>query len=151
MGKVQSDTIEKKMKPRGSHRAPSRNPQPVATIKSDGRDIITASVTKYGPQDGGKNPCIIVRKGEDPAPTRTEGEATQHNIAVASISVADKLAEKLEDWWQAKGDRKTVMFDPVDSLTSKIEGELSEIADNIEGICDQFRGGLSVNIISEDD
>lgn len=69
MGKVQSDTIEKKMKPRGSHRAPSRNPQPVATIKSDGRDIITASVTKYGPQDGGKNPCIIVRPGEDPAPT----------------------------------------------------------------------------------
>ena len=69
MGKVQSDTIEKKMKPRGSHRAPSRNPLPVATIKSDGRDIITASVTKYGPQDGGKNPCIIVRKGEDPEPT----------------------------------------------------------------------------------
>ena len=78
-------------------------------------------------------------------------EATQHDIAVAAISVADKLAEKLEDWWQAKGDRKTVMFDPADSLTSKIEGELSEIADNIEGICDQFIGGLSVHIISEDD
>ena len=78
-------------------------------------------------------------------------EATQHDIAVASISVADKLAGKLEDWWQARGDHKTVMFDPADSLTSKIEGELSEIADNIESICDQFRGGLSVNIISEDD
>ena len=70
---------------------------------------------------------------------------------VSTDNVADKLAEKLEDWWKAKGDRKTMMFDPADSLTSKIEGELSEIADNIEGICDQFRGGLSVNIISEDD
>ena len=78
-------------------------------------------------------------------------ESTQHNIAVSAISVADKLAEKLEDWWQAKGDRKTVMFDTADSLTSKIEGELSEIAGNIEGICDQFKGGLSVNIMSEDD
>jgi hypothetical protein len=65
--------------------------------------------------------------------------------------VADKLAGKLEDWWQARGDHKTVMFDPADSLTSKMECELSEIADNIESICDQFRGGLSVNIISEDD
>ena len=78
-------------------------------------------------------------------------EGTQHDIAVASISVADKLAGKLEDWWQARGDHKTVMFDPADSLTSKIEGELSEIAGNIESICDQFRGGLSVNIMSEDD
>jgi hypothetical protein len=78
-------------------------------------------------------------------------EATQHDIAVAAISVADKLAGKLEDWWQARGDHKTVMFDPADSLTSKMECELSEIADNIETICDQFRVGLSVNIVSEDD
>lgn len=34
-----------------------------------GETIFTAKVTSYGPQEGGKNPCIIVRPGEDPAPT----------------------------------------------------------------------------------
>ena len=30
---------------------------------------VTAEVTSYGPQQGGRNPCVIVRQGEDPAPT----------------------------------------------------------------------------------
>lgn len=30
---------------------------------------VRAEVTSYGPQQGGKNPCVIVRQGEDPAPT----------------------------------------------------------------------------------
>ena len=79
--------------------------------------------------------------------------STQHTFAVGAYQRRPTSwpGFKLEDWWQARGDHKTVMFDPADSLTSKMECELSEIADNIESICDQFRGGLSVNIVSEDD
>lgn len=65
-------------------------------------------------------------------------ELTQHNIAVAAISVADKLAEKLEDWWRSKGDHSTVMFDPQDSLTSRIEGELSAITEKLQDIHDRL-------------
>ena len=67
MGKVQSDSTETKMNPRGGLQAPARNPQPAG--QPVGRAIVTSEVTSYGPQQGGKNPCIIVRKGEDPAPT----------------------------------------------------------------------------------
>ena len=67
MGKVQSDTIETKVT-RGSRRASLWNPEPSAE-QSAGRAIVTTNVTIYGPQQGGKNPCIIVRKGEDPSPT----------------------------------------------------------------------------------
>lgn len=52
-------------------------------------------------------------------------------IAIASVNVAEQLAEKLNDWWRCKGDRSTVMFDPQDSLTSRIENELSDIADKL--------------------
>ena len=55
------------MSTRGSLTAPAWNPEPVG--QPIGGAIVTAKVTKYGPQDGGKNPCIIVRPGEDPAPT----------------------------------------------------------------------------------
>ena len=30
---------------------------------------VTTDVKVYGPQPNGKNPCVIVRPGEDPAPT----------------------------------------------------------------------------------
>ena len=66
MGKVQSD-IKTQMSTRGSLTAPAWNPEPVG--QPIGGAIVKAKVTKYGPQDGGKNPCIIVRPGEDPAPT----------------------------------------------------------------------------------
>lgn len=67
MGKVQSDTVETKMNLHGSQTAPAWNPQP--TGQPVGRAIVTAKVTSYGPQQGGQSPCIIVRPGEDPAPT----------------------------------------------------------------------------------
>ena len=55
-------------------------------------------------------------------------------IAIAAVNVADHLAQKLEEWWRCKGDRSTVMFDPQDSLTSRIEGELSDIAEKLQDI-----------------
>ena len=67
MGKVQSDKTETKMNLHGSHTAPAWNHEP--TGSTVGRAIVTAEVTQFGPQQGGKNPCIIVRPGEDPAPT----------------------------------------------------------------------------------
>jgi hypothetical protein len=66
MGKVQSDT-NKKVNTRRSLAAPAWDPTPHE--QHVGRAIVKSKVTKYGPQHGGKNPCIIVRPGEDPAPT----------------------------------------------------------------------------------
>lgn len=65
-------------------------------------------------------------------------EVVCEKIAIASVSVADKLAEKLEDWWRSKGDHSTVMFDPQDSLTSRIEGELSAITEKLQDIHDRL-------------
>lgn len=55
MGKVQSNTTEAVIS-RWGLTAPSGN-------------AIIAEVTSYGPQEGGKSPCIIVKNGTDPNPT----------------------------------------------------------------------------------
>ena len=57
-------------------------------------------------------------------------DVTAQNIAFASVNVAEKLASELEQWWTGK-DQSTVMFDVQDSLTSKLELNLSEIAENL--------------------
>lgn len=64
-------------------------------------------------------------------------DVTAQNIAIASVNVAEKLASELEQWWTGK-DNSTVMFDVQDSSTSKMEGWLSEIAENLEGIEDKI-------------
>jgi len=56
------------------------------------------------------------------------------NIAIAAVNVAGHLAQKLEEWWESKGDRSTVMFDPADSPTTRIENELADIAQKLEDI-----------------
>lgn len=66
MGKVQSDIKTKVRNHRGSLTAPSGNPRPAG--ESGGRAIVSTDVTTYGPQPDG-TPCVIVRPGEDPAPT----------------------------------------------------------------------------------
>jgi hypothetical protein len=33
------------------------------------QDQVKATATQYGPTEGGKSPCVIVRRGEDPEPT----------------------------------------------------------------------------------
>ena len=55
-------------------------------------------------------------------------------IANQATFAAEKLATKLQDWWTCTGDRQTVMFDPQDSLTSRIENELSGIAEKLQDI-----------------
>lgn len=55
-------------------------------------------------------------------------------IAHNSVTIAESLASQLEDWWAAKGDSETVMFDVQDSLTSKMEGKLSDIADKVNDL-----------------
>ena len=59
-------------------------------------------------------------------------EDTQHDIAVAAVSVAEKLVRELDNWWECKGDHATIMFDVDDSLTSNIERELFNIAGKLE-------------------
>jgi hypothetical protein len=67
-------------------------------------------------------------------------------ISFKAVLVADKLADKLDDWWQLKGEHQTVMFDVQDSLTSNIERELSGIAENISSIVEEMQGGMTVNV-----
>lgn len=57
MGKVQSDTFQEvSLHGRGCKASPEW-------------DLIEAKVTSCGPQADGQSPCVIVRPGEDPAPT----------------------------------------------------------------------------------
>lgn len=57
MGKVQSDTFQEvSLHGRGCKASPAWDP-------------IEAKVTSYGPQEGGKSPCVIVKQGTDPNPT----------------------------------------------------------------------------------
>lgn len=64
-------------------------------------------------------------------------DVTAQNIAFASVNVAEKLASELEQWWTGK-DKETLMFDVQDSLTSKMEGWLSAISENLKGIEDKI-------------
>lgn len=59
-------------------------------------------------------------------------------MCVVSINLAEKLADRLEKWWQAKGDGTTVMFDVGDSLTSRIEYELSNIGEKIGDLTEEM-------------
>jgi hypothetical protein len=68
------------------------------------------------------------------------------DISANAVLVADKLADKLDDWWQLKGEHQTVMFDVQDSLTSNVEYELSDISENIGKIFGEMQGGITVNV-----
>ena len=65
-------------------------------------------------------------------------------IAANSVNIAESLASHLQDWWQAKGDEVTVMFDVADSPTSRIENELSELSNISDAVVDikESWGGL---------
>jgi len=63
-----------------------------------------------------------------------EMDDTAEEISIAAVNVAGHLAQKLEEWWESKGDRSTVMFDPADSPTTRIENELADIAQKLEDI-----------------
>ena len=66
MGEVQ-DYNQKTKVTRGSLTAPAWDPEP--KTHKVGKAFVKAKVTKYGPQPNSATPCIIVRPGEDPAPT----------------------------------------------------------------------------------
>lgn len=63
---------------------------------------------------------------------KDDGKAEE--IAIASVNVAQQLANKLEEWWECTGDHSTLMFDVDDSSTSRIENELAGISEKMEGI-----------------
>ena len=65
-------------------------------------------------------------------------ETCQYNICVKAITIAEKLADRLEMWWQAKGDGNTVMFDVEDTPTSRIEHELGNIGEKIEDLAEEM-------------
>ena len=66
-------------------------------------------------------------------------EDTQLDIAVAAVSVSEKLADKLIEWWECNGDHATIMFDVDDSLNSGIERELSSVAVSIDDFKDELK------------
>lgn len=63
---------------------------------------------------------------------------TAEQIAIAAVNVADKLAKKLEDWWQCNGDHETVMFDPDDSPTTRIEGAIYDVSEQVEKLSEKL-------------
>ena len=63
---------------------------------------------------------------------------TAEQIAIAAVNVADKLGKKLEDWWQCNGDHETVMFDPDDSPTTRIEGAIYDVSEQVEKLSEKL-------------
>ena len=57
---------------------------------------------------------------------------TAEQIAIASVNVADKLATELESWWECKGDHATVMFDPSDTVMSRVEAAIYSVGEDVE-------------------
>ena len=70
-------------------------------------------------------------------PLRSE-EPSYDRICVEAITIAEKLADRLEMWWQAKGDGNTVMFDVEDPPTSRIEHELGNIGEKIGDLTEEM-------------
>lgn len=73
--------------------------------------------------------------GSSPVSTK---EASDDIMCVKAIIIAEKLADRLEKWWQAKGDGTTLMFDVDDSLTSRIEQELGNIGEKISDLTEEM-------------
>lgn len=65
-------------------------------------------------------------------------EVSDDIMYVKAITIAEKLADRLEKWWQAKGDGTTLMFDVDDSLTSRIEQELGNISEKIGDLTEEI-------------
>lgn len=65
-------------------------------------------------------------------------EVSDDIMCVKAITIAEKLADRLEKWWQAKGDGTTLMFDVDDSLTSRIEQELGNIGEKISDLTEEI-------------
>ena len=65
-------------------------------------------------------------------------EVSDDIMCVKAITIAEKLADRLEKWWQAKGDGTTLMFDVDDSLTSRIEQELGNIGEKISDLTEEM-------------
>lgn len=65
-------------------------------------------------------------------------EVSDDIMYVKAITIAEKLADRLEKWWQAKGDGTTLMFDVDDSLTSRIEQELGNIGEKISDLTEEI-------------
>lgn len=65
-------------------------------------------------------------------------EKSYDGICDKSITIAETLADRLEKWWQAKGDGTTLMFDVDDSLTSRIEQELGNIGEKIGDLTEEM-------------
>ena len=63
---------------------------------------------------------------------------TAEHIAIAAVNVADKLGKKLEDWWQCNGDHETLMFDPDDSPTTRIEGAIYDVSEQVEKLIEKL-------------
>lgn len=91
--------------------------------------------------------AIVKNNGfQDPSDTDLAEE-----ISAKAVLVADTLAGELVDWWKSKGEYRTVIFDVQDSLTSNIERELSGIAESIDNIFEEIKGGMTVNVNKDEE
>ena len=58
------------------------------------------------------------------------------HLAWQASCAAETLAKTLSDRWN--GDGQTVFFDPQDSLTSRLENTISEVAEKIQELTDKL-------------
>ena len=59
-------------------------------------------------------------------------------IAIAAVNVAEHLALKLEEFWRCKGDKKTVFFDVDDTLLTRVEGAIYDVAEKLQETSDSL-------------
>jgi hypothetical protein len=98
---------------------------------------MNATYKAYVAETAAKIAAAIVNKGSIPMNATMQSLRNDENaedVAIAALNVAEKLAAKLEEWWTCKGDRSTVMFDPQDSPTSRMEGAMYDIAEKLQDI-----------------
>ena len=69
----------------------------------------------------------------DPTASFKDNEQKYEHLAIQSALAAKTLANELQDMWDGL-DRTTVFFDVQDSLTSRLENELANIAEKLEAI-----------------
>lgn len=61
------------------------------------------------------------------------------HLAIQARLAAEALAKELEEGWEGKDGHRTVFFDPQDSLTSRLEEAVSDIAQKIEDLTEEVK------------
>lgn len=65
-----------------------------------------------------------------------ENKEYYEHLTNHAIGAAAMLADRLEDYWKATGDKETVFFDPEDTLNTEIEKGLDRVVEQLDRLND---------------